>query len=120
MPIKTNAFLSYILDKLEAVGQVHARMMFGGYGLFMHEIMFGIVIYDELYFKVGDNNRPDFEDVSTGPLIYAGKHKPVTLSYWRVPEYVIEKEIVFQRWVEAAYKAAIDAQEGKKKHAKRI
>src|SRR5438045_7211029 len=54
------AFRSFVLDQLEEVGEVTARSMFGGVGLYHRGIFFGIIARDSLYLKVGDANRADY------------------------------------------------------------
>jgi len=44
------------------LGDVRAKSMFGGYGLFLDGLMFGLVTRDDaLFLKADDTNRPAFE-----------------------------------------------------------
>ena len=53
-------FRDRVLGKLLPFGPVRARAMFGGYGLFLDDVMFALIARDTLFFKVDGENRPDF------------------------------------------------------------
>lgn len=57
-----NEFVEYLLELLEPSGGVRAKAMFGGFGIYRDNLMFGLVADDILYFKVdkkpGLNSRP--------------------------------------------------------------
>ncbi len=113
MALRTNDYLNYVLERLDPIGQITARAMFGGFGLYHRGVIFGLVAYDELYFKVGENNIMEYKALNSSPFIYPGKHKPVTMSYWRLPEPVLEDDERLKTWVMAACKASQES----KKHA---
>ena len=54
--------------RMTPMGPVTGRSMFGGFGIFMEGLMFGLIAYDEHYLKVADGNRGDFEDAGSGPF----------------------------------------------------
>ncbi|HSM23090.1 MAG TPA: TfoX/Sxy family protein, partial [Rubrivivax sp.] len=77
-------FVVHILDRLQPLGAVTARAMFGGHGIYCDGVMFALIAEDVLYFKVDDQNRPRFEALGAGPFRpYADR--PVTMSYYEVP-----------------------------------
>ncbi len=117
MGIRTNEYLAYMLDRLEPIGQIGVRAMFGGHALYHRGIIFGLIIYDELYFKVGEGNIMEYKSAGSSPFIYPGRHKPVTMSYWRVPPHVLEDDAVLRTWVMAAYKISLKKQSTEKKDA---
>ena len=53
------SFLEFLLDQLGGLGDLRAKPMFGGFGLYSGERFFGIVHRDVAYFKVDDENRGD-------------------------------------------------------------
>src|SRR5262245_48552062 len=80
----SDGFKAFVLDQLEDVGEVTARSMFGGIGLYRGGVFFGIIAADTLYLKVNDDNRPDFEHAGSKPFKpYA--HRPASRHYWAVP-----------------------------------
>lgn len=92
--------------RLTPMGPVTGRSMFGGFGIFMEGLMFGLVADDELYFKVDDGNRGNYEAVGSQPFTYEGKSRPVEMSYWKMPSGVLDDETALIVWAKAAYDAA--------------
>ncbi len=77
-----NQYIDYVLDLLSPLGNIKARKMFGGYGIYKDSIFFAIIIENILYFKVGDGNRSQYESYGSKPFSYEGKAKKmVTMSY---------------------------------------
>ena len=88
---KDQSFHDYVVDDLLGdVPGIASRAMFGGWGIYKSGSIFGIIAGGELYFKVGIENRPEFERMGSHPFVYTGHKKPVTMSYWLVPEDVLE------------------------------
>ena len=56
--------------RLTPMGPVTGRSMFGGFGIFMEGLMFGLIAYDKHYLKVDGGNREDFEDAGSRPFTY--------------------------------------------------
>ena len=115
MRLRTNEYLSYVLELLEPIGQISVRAMFGGHGLYYRGVIFGLVIHDELYFKTGEGNILEYKAAGSSPFIYAGKHKPMTMSYWRVPERVLEDDALLKQWVFAAHNISLTKKTTEKK-----
>lgn len=105
MPSTTD-FRDRALGLLLAFGPVTARSMFGGYGLYLDGVMFGLIANDTLYFKVDDGNRDDYVKAGTGPFTYEGKRRPVEMSYYRIPDAVMEDPTTLASWAERAHQAA--------------
>ena len=84
---KDRSFHEYIVkDLLGHVSGITSRSMFGGLALYRNGTIFGIVVNSELYFKVDDTNRQDYESRMSHPFTYAkGNGKTVSMPYWQVP-----------------------------------
>ena len=54
----SDAFRSFVLDQLSELGEVTPRSMFGGIGLYLSGVFFGIIARDTLYLKVDAHNLP--------------------------------------------------------------
>ena len=108
MPV-SDEFLEYIIDQLSAWGEVRAKRMFGGAGLYHQGTMFGLIADDVPYLKVGDANRPDFEAAGSKPF-QPYKAKKNIMPYWEIPEDVLEDRDELAQW---ANKALAVAQQGK-------
>lgn len=105
MPSSTG-FRDSVLGLLLPFGPVTARAMFGGYGLYLDGVMFGLIAYDTLFFKVDDGNREDYIKAGTGPFTYQGKRRPIEMSYYQIPEAIMESPTILATWAERALQAA--------------
>lgn len=108
-------FLDYLVDLLRPFGPVSIRRMFGGAGVYRDGLMFALVAYDTLYFKVDDQTRPAFERAGMGPFTYEGKAEPVTMSYFQAPSEAMEDADLLAGWARDAYAAALRAKVAKVK-----
>ena len=107
---RADAFIGFLLESLTPVGPVSARRMFGGVGLYHGATMFGLVARGELYLKVGDRNRAEYEARGQGPFTYATKRGSHTIgSYWSCPPELLDDPPMLQDWVRKAVAAALDA-----------
>lgn len=105
------SFKDYVVDQLRALGGASARAMFGGFGIYKGGVMFGLIASDELYFKVDETNQPDFAARKSKPFVYEGKGKPISMSYWRVPDDVLEDPDEIKTWAMKAYDVALKKRE---------
>lgn len=105
MPSSTE-FRDRALGALLAFGPVDSRSMFGGYGFYMDGVMFGLIAYDTLYFKVDDGNRDHFIDSGMKPFTYEGKRRPVEMSYYQIPPAVFDDSGALADWAAQALAAA--------------
>ena len=89
--------------------------MFGGEGLFVGDLMIGLVMDDQIYLKAGDANRGDFVAAGAKPFTYTrGKERNATsLSYYTVPEHLLDDPAEFSRWARKARNAALSARAAK-------
>ena len=103
-----SGFADYVVhDLLAGIGEVRARAMFGGHGVYKRDTMFAIIVDDELYYKVGASNRGDFESHGSKPFQYRSKgRKPVTMSYWKLPAEVVDDRQALEEWTLKAVRVA--------------
>ena len=106
-------FIGFLQELLEKWGQVTARRMFGGHGLYHEELMFAIVMDNRLYLKADEHNRPDFESKDLRPFTYPMKGKAVALSYWAAPDVIFDDPAEAERWARSAWDAAARGQAAK-------
>ncbi len=90
-------FLEYVLDQFRDWGEVSARKMFGGAGLYKDGKMFGLVADDAVYLKVDDSNRIKYETAGSKPF-KPWKDKPTVMSYWELPPDVFENPDALMEW----------------------
>ena len=105
--MKRSSFVDYVVsDLLGGIRGVRARAMFGGHGVYKTDTMFAIIVNDELYFKVGDLNRKDYEKAGSEPFVYGSKGRRVRMSYWKVPAEAMEDLQVLEEWAEKSMRVA--------------
>ena len=111
---KDQSFHDYVVyDLLKIIPGVTSRAMFGGWGIYKNGVIFALIADGELYFKVDEKTKPDFEKSGSHPFVYSqGNHKSTTMSYWTLPEKVMEDETELENWVNGSVKAS---QRSKKK-----
>ncbi len=92
MAARDKSFHDYVVhDLLGDVGGISSRAMFGGWAVYKNGTVFGLIVSGELYFKVGAENRPEFERMGGRPFLYARPDgKSVAMSYWLVPEDALD------------------------------
>ncbi|MFC2071064.1 TfoX/Sxy family protein [Chloroflexota bacterium] len=101
-------YLDFVMDKLTLIGDVKSRAMFGGYGIFYGGLMFALISEDVLYFKVNDSNREMYE--KAGSSVF-----PHGISYWGVPDDVLEDNEKLHEWAGISIDTAQAAQAAKGK-----
>ena len=102
----SSAFRDRMVGLLLPFGPVRARSMFGGFGLYLDGIMFALIAYDTLYFKVDGANRGDFVAAGMSAFSYEGRHRPIELSYYEVPPALLRDPPSLAEWAARAHEAA--------------
>ena len=100
---RDRSFHDYVVyDLLGDISGIASRAMFGGWAIYKNGIVFGLILSGELYFKVDDSNRREFEQMeSSHPFVYAKKAgKPITMSYWLVSGEILEDRERLYRLIE--------------------
>lgn len=109
MAKQPDPFVAFVLDQLAPLGQVRARAMFGGWGLYCGERMFGLVAFDRLWLKVDGQSQARFASAGSEPFVYEGKGRPVTMSYWELPAEAIDEPEAMLAWGQLGLEAALRA-----------
>ena len=107
--VNMSEFIDYIVELLEPFGHIHARRMFGGYGIYYDGVMFGLVSDDTLYLKADDSTSKYFESRGLGQFEYDKGGKIVKMSYYLAPEEVLDNPEDAALWAQRAYEAALRA-----------
>ena len=115
----SSGFLDHLSDLLVALGPVKPRRMFGGAGLYLDGVMFGLVADDILYLKADKKTQERYEAEGLEPFTYEGKSKPVRMSYWRVPDRLFDDQDEFVEWAGVALKVAREAKSKQKKSSRK-
>ncbi len=105
--MKRSAFVDYVVqDLFSELDGVRSRAMFGGHGIYKNDVMFAIIVDDELYFKADATNRMDFEKHGSRYFTYESRGKPVTMSYREVPAEVMDDRPEIMRWAKKSFEIA--------------
>jgi len=106
-------FHDFLRDELSPLGPVTIRRMFGGGGVFLDGLMFGLTADGVLYFKVDDETRPGFEAEASEPFFYTKNGKEMALGYWRAPERLFDDSEDLCAWARRAFEVALRADAAK-------
>src|SRR5215218_7403799 len=105
--VASDTFGEFLREQLSPLGLVSMRRMFGKTGVFCDGLMFGVVSDDVLYLRVDDGNRKFFKEApSHPPLNYEKKGVTIDLSFWRMPERLLDEPDEFVSWAREALEAA--------------
>ena len=109
-------FTSYVVDLMQSIGPVRGKSMFGGYGIFLEGLMFGLIADSVLYLKADKETENEFKAKGLEQFTYNKKGKEFKMSYYQAPEEVLEDGEEMNSWADKAYGAALRA--AAKKHNK--
>jgi DNA transformation protein and related proteins len=107
--VASSEFVGFVVESLQPIGRVTARRMFGGHGLFMESLMFGLITDDRLYLKVDDGNRAGYEAQDLQPFTYQSQGKTRQLSYREAPGEAFDDPDILCAWGREAFGAALRA-----------
>jgi DNA transformation protein len=100
-------FAEFLIEQLTPLGRVTMRRMFGKTGVFCNGLMFAMVTDDTLYVRVDNHNRTVFKEAdSVAPLSYEKSGTTIDLSFWRVPDRLLDEPEELITWARAALAAA--------------
>ena len=104
-----NEFVRYLLELLEPFAPVKAKAMFGGYGIYRHGLMFGLVDNDALFLKADDTTRKAFQSRELKPFTYKRQGQDIALTYYEAPAEAVDNAEELCTWAQMAYDAAVRA-----------
>jgi DNA transformation protein len=89
------ADLAFAQDLFSGMGQVVARRMFGGAGLFAGKLMFALIDEGRIYLKTDAALMADLKAAGAVPWIYTERKGPKAgvpqeTSYWSLPESALD------------------------------
>ena len=117
-------YRDYLQEIFSPLGPVSVRRMFGGVGVFYSEVMFALATGDEVYLKVDDVNRADFEEAGMTAFSYMRGSKQHQLgSYMTIPEALFDEPDELLVWARGSVDAALrnaKAKPKKKRKAKKV
>lgn len=103
----TKSFVDHVVDLLATLEPVTCRPMFGGHGLSLDGMMFGIVDDDQLFLKVDAESEPTFVAAGCKQFVYPSKNGPMTMMYYQPPAETLDDARALKPWYELAVGAAL-------------
>lgn len=94
MKKKADSFRDYVGEQLGP--EATFRAMFGGYGLYHGDAIFGIVFKGRLYFRTGPRSRAPY--VEKGMASFKPNARQTLKSYYEVPADVLENAEMLRAW----------------------
>jgi DNA transformation protein len=111
-------FRDFVVDQLASIPVV-PRRMFGGVGLFVDGLMFGIIGRgDTLFFKTDETTTPDYEALGADPFTYTRGDDVRSMGYHAVPPEILDDPEDLAQWAEKAIAVAHRAAAAKKPKSK--
>ena len=112
-------FVHYLKEVFESFGPISARRMFGGYGIYHEDVMFGLVAEDTLYLKADDTTAAGFESRGLSRFAYDKGGKLIHMSYYLAPEEIWDDPDEAARWARQAFEVAFRAKVRSGRHRSR-
>jgi DNA transformation protein len=103
---------SFALEQLGRVVAITPKRMFGGVGIYHDGLFFALLDDERCWLKVDDVTRPAYEARGLAPF-RPFPDKPEVMSYYPVPDDVLEEPEALRPWVDGALDAARRARRGK-------
>lgn len=101
---RDEAFVRFVLDQLQTLGEVRPRPMFGGHGLYHRGVFFGIVFDGRLYLKTDADTVADYVAAGMGP--FRPTPRQTLARYYEVPAEIIEDAELLAAWARTAVAVA--------------
>jgi DNA transformation protein len=102
-------FTEFLNEVFEQFGPIRVRKMFGGYGIYHEDIMFGLVAGDTLYLKADESTKDLFLSRGLDAFEYDKHGKKVTMSYYLAPEEIFDDPEAAREWAKRSFEVAFRA-----------
>ncbi|AZS22809.1 TfoX family protein [Caulobacter sp. FWC26] len=89
-------YKDFVLELLAPLGQVSARRMFGGVGVYANGLFFALIDDDVLYLKGDDALKLEFE--AAGAQAFAPFEDGKTMAYWTAPTEALDDQDILLDW----------------------
>lgn len=98
-------FADFIYERLEPLGDIVMRRMFGSIGIYCDSYFFAIISVNVLYFKIDETNLTEYERCGMEPFKPYGPDGEA-MSYYEVPADVLESDDQLGLWAGRAIDVA--------------
>ena len=108
-------FVANLNDVFVQFGQIDAKRMFGGYGVYRDGLMFALVADEVLYLKADEESASAFVGLGLPQFEYEKGGKKMRMSYYAAPAEIFDDPALAKAWADRAYGAALRAKKAKPK-----
>lgn len=108
-------FVDHLKEVFALFGPIRVKRMFGGYGVYHDDLMFGLVADDVLYFKADNETSIAFSERGLPPFEYDRGGKKTRTSYFQAPDEIFDDAVQAQEWAKRAFEAALRARKRNRK-----
>ena len=102
-------YVEFLKEVFVDFGEIRARKMFGGFGIYHKGAMFGLVAEETLYLKVDMDSVQAFEAKGLEPFQFDSGDKVIKMSYSRAPDEIFDDPQEAAIWARRAYDVAVRA-----------
>lgn len=103
---RRSEFVGYVCDLLAPLGEIRAKAMFGGWGLYCGDLFFAIIADDTLYLKADANSREHFTSAGQRPFTFVMRGAQKQMDYYTAPADALEESETLCEWARLALAAA--------------
>src|SRR3954452_25051323 len=106
MPV-SEGFTAFVLERLDGVGPIATKPMFGAVALYAGELFFGLIAGDVLYLKVDDATRAARERAGARPFVpYPSRPGTRSTKHFSVPAAILEDNDRLMEWARESIEIA--------------
>jgi len=99
----SDRFAAFVQDQLSDLDDLVMKRMFGGTGLYLDGVFFGIIYGDHLYFRVSEETIAEYKKRKMKPFS-PFKKRGTEHGYYEVPLEILESPDDLVKWAHAAQK----------------
>ena len=113
-------FHEFVAELFEPLGTVRIKRMFGGAGVYLHDVMFALLADDMVYLKADDALKADMLEEGSEPFRFEMKDgKVAEMSYYRLPDTAADDPEDASEWGRKALDVALKAKAAKQSKKKK-
>ena len=114
MPKPPDSFHAFVAELFEPLGHIRIKRMFGGAGVYAHDVMFALLAEDVIYLKVDDELQEALEREGAEPFRFEMKDgKVAEMKYFRLPDAAMDDPQEASDWGRRALDVALRAKSAK-------
>ncbi|MCR9128125.1 MAG: TfoX/Sxy family protein [Alphaproteobacteria bacterium] len=101
-------FMDFACELFSGLGPTRARRMFGGAGVYAHDLMFALIADDVIHIKAEGALAEDLEAEGCGAFVFTPKSgEPAEMGYRRLPEAALDEPELACEWGRRALDLAL-------------